>query len=146
MESNKIRLFDVFISGPLQIIVSSYITRSPLLRYFMLLTGIISIIYNGHNFLFFESILKEPLPILNNFVHLNHGKYQLQRLYNLIIMYPVFIYVLLNIGMPYEVRILLLIDIVIGFLYNLFYYNRYKNSLDLEPRNESEVKYEKLLK
>ena len=126
MDSNKIRLIDVFITGPLQIIVSNYITISSL-RYFMLITGILNIIYNGHNFLVFDSILKEPLPILNKFIHVKHGKYQLHRLYNLLIMYPVFIYVLLNIVMPFELRILFFINIVIGFLYNLFYYKNYKN-------------------
>ena len=122
MDTNIFRLMDVFITGPLQIIVSTYITRSALLRYFMLITGILNIIYNGHNFLLFDSILKQPLPILKKFIHVKHGKYQLHRLYNLIIMYPIFIYVLLNIHMPFELRILLLINIVIGFLYNLFYY------------------------
>ena len=127
MDINKLRLVDVFITGPLQIIISNYITNSPLLRYFILITGILNIIYNGHNFLLFDSILKKPLPIINKFIHLKHGKYQLHRLYNLIIMYPIFIYVLLTIVMPFELRILLLINIVIGFLYNLFYYISYKN-------------------
>ena len=134
MDSNKVRLIDVFITGPLQIIISNHIKTSPLLRYFMLITGISTIIYNGHNFLLFDSILKKPLPILNKFIHLKHGKYQVHRLYNLIIMYPIFIYVLLNIVMPFEVRILLLINIVIGFLYNLFYYIYYKNNRNLKAK------------
>ena len=132
MDSNKVRLIDVFITGPLQIIISNHIKTSPLLRYFMLITGISTIIYNGHNFLLFGSVLKKPLPILNKFVHSEHGKYQLHRLYNLTIMYPIFIYVLLNIVMPFELRILLLINIVVGFLYNLFYYNYYKHNRDLK--------------
>ena len=122
MDANLFRLMDVFMTGPLQIIVSTYITRSALLRYFMLMTGLLNIIYNGHNFLLFESILKKPLPILNKFIHLKNGKHQLHRLYNLIIMYPVFTYVLLTIAMPFELRIMLFINIVIGFLYNLYYY------------------------
>jgi hypothetical protein len=128
MDKNKLRLIDVFITGPLQIIISNYITSSPLLRYFMLITGILNIIYNGHNFLLFDSIIKQPLPIINKFTHLKHGKYQLHRLYNLIIMYPIFVYVLLNVGMPFELRILLLINIIIGFLYNLYYYIYYTNN------------------
>jgi hypothetical protein len=121
MDTNKVRLADVFFSGPLQIIVSNYIRSSPL-RYFMLFTGILNIIYNGNNFLLFNSTLKQPLPILNKFIHLKNGKYKLHRLYNLIIMYPIFIYVLLNIVMPIELRILLLFNIVVGVVYNLFYY------------------------
>jgi len=129
MDTNKVRLIDVFVTGPLQIIISNYITTSPVLRYFMLMTGILNIIFNGHNFLLFDSIFKKPLPILNKFIHVTHGKYQLHRLYNLIIMYPIFIYVLLNIVMPIELRILLFVNIVIGFLYNLFYYIYYKNNM-----------------
>jgi len=128
---NEVRLIDVFMSGPLQIIISTYITHSPLLRYFMLMTGVINILYNGHNFLLFNSTLKRPLPILKPFIHPKNGKYQLHRLYNLIIMYPIFIYVLLNIVMPFELRILLLINIVIGFVYNAYYYTKY----DSLPKN-----------
>jgi hypothetical protein len=139
MDTNKLRLVDVFITGPLQIIISNYITTSPLLRYFMLITGILNIIYNGHNFLLFDSIFKKPLPILNKFIHLEHGKYQLHRLYNLIIMYPIFIFVLLNIVMPFELRILFFINIVIGFLYNLFYYIYYKNYKNYPRLNSAKV-------
>jgi hypothetical protein len=128
---NEVRLIDVFMSGPLQIIISTYITHSPLLRYFILMTGVINILYNGHNFLLFNSTLKRPLPILKPFIHPKNGKYQLHRLYNLIIMYPIFIYVLLNIVMPFELRILLLINIVIGFVYNAYYYIKY----DSLPKN-----------
>jgi uncharacterized protein YhhL (DUF1145 family) len=134
MDTNIFRLMDVFITGPLQIIVSNYITKSAL-RYFMLITGILNIIYNGHNFLLFESVLKKPLPILNKFIHLKNGKHQLHRLYNLIIMYPVFTYVLLNIVMPFELRILLLINIVIGFLYNLYYYININRSDKCQKQN-----------
>ena len=132
MDKNNVLLVDVIFSGPLQIIVSNYIRR-PLLRYFMLFTGIINIMYNGHNFLLFNSTLKQPLPILNKFIHLKNGKYQLHRLYNLIIMYPIFVYVLLNVVMPFELRILLLINIMIGFLYNLFYYIYYTNNRRVKP-------------
>ena len=122
MDMNEIRLIDVLISGPIQIIVSTYIKHSPLLRYFMLITGIMTIIYNGHNFLLFNSTLKQPLPLLKSFFHPKNGKYQSHRLYNLIIMYPIFIYVLLKIVMPIELRISFLINIIFGFVYNLIYY------------------------
>jgi len=59
MDTNKVRLIDVFVTGPLQIIISNYITTSPVLRYFMLMTGILNIIFNGHNFLLFDSIFKK---------------------------------------------------------------------------------------
>ena len=124
MSNTKLRLVDVFITGPLQIVVSSYITTSPLLRYFMLITGILTILYNGHNFLLFNSTIKKPLPIVEKFVDLKNGKYQSHRLYNLIVMYPIFTYVLIKIPMPLELRILFLINITFGFLYNLLDYKK----------------------
>ena len=124
MNHNNVRLIDIFLSGPLQILVSSYITHKPLflLRYFILFTGILNIIYNGHNFLFFNSTIRQPLPLIKPFVDLKNGKTQSHRLYNLIIMYPIFIFVLLNIDMPIQVWLLFLINITIGVAYNLFYY------------------------
>lgn len=122
MDTNTVRLVDIFITGPLQILISTYITKSFLLRYFMLLTGILTILYNGHNFLLFNSIFKQPLPIFNKFVHAKNGKYQSHRVYNLMIMYPIFLYVLFHISMPFELRVLFFLNIVIGFSYNLYYF------------------------
>ena len=120
--SNITRLIDVFLSGPLYILISSYIARPTILRYYMLFTGLLNIIYNGHNFLLFTSNIKQPLPILKPFVHLHNGKTQTHRLYNLFIMYPIFTYVLLNVDMPNVVRAVFLVDIIIGIAYNLYYY------------------------
>jgi len=124
MNHNNVRLVDVFLSGPLQIFISSYITQKSLflLHYFMLFTGILNILYNGHNFLFFNSTITRPLPPIKSFVHLKNGKHQLHRLYNLVIMYPIFIFILLNVDMPIQVRILFFINIIIGIAYNLYYY------------------------
>jgi len=121
------RLIDVFITGPLQIYVSTFL-KHLFLRYFMLLTGILNIIYNGHNFLLFNNLIKNPLPILKKFIHLEHGKYQIHRLYNLIIMYPVFLYVLINTKLSFITQILFFINITIGFLFNLFYFVFYYNN------------------
>jgi len=124
------RLIDVFISGPLQIFISSYISRTHkslfLLHYFMLFTGILNILYNGHNFLLFNSNIKTPLPLIKPFINLKYGKHQLHRLYNLIIMYPVFIFVLLHIDIPIHIKVLFLINIIIGIIYNLYYFIIYR--------------------
>ena len=90
-----IRIADVLISGPLQIYVSTYLHG--FLKYFMLLTGICNIIYNGH------------------------------RIYNLIIMYPIFLYIALYKNLPLYVYILLLCDIILGFIYNLYYFLKVYN-------------------
>ena len=82
MSFNNIRLFDIFLLGPLQIYISTFIPQSDLFfKYFMLLTGILNIFYNGHNYLLFNNTLKEPINILKYFVSI-HGKFQIHRLYN----------------------------------------------------------------
>lgn len=122
MDGNNYRLIDIFISGPLQILVSTYIANTHVLRYFMLLTGIMNIIYNSHNYLLFGSTIQSPFPIIKRFVDLKNGKTQLHRLYNLFIMYPIFIIILLKYHMPFSIKFLFLINIFIGVSYNLFYY------------------------
>jgi len=122
MNANNYRLIDIFLSGPLQILVSMYIANTHVLRYFMLLTGIMNIIYNSHNYLLFGSTIQSPFPIIKRFVDLKNGKTQLHRLYNLFIMYPIFIIILLKYHMPFSIKFLFLINIFIGVSYNLFYY------------------------
>ena len=132
-------LIDVFFTGPLQIYVSTHIKNSAenndtrkkfeilqnskyiFLRFFMLVTGIMTILYNGHNFLLFNNIIKQPIKIFKKIVHLKYGKYQIHRIYNLSIMYPIFTYVLINTPLSKVVYILFLINIIFGFLINLFF-------------------------
>lgn len=115
------RLGDVLITGPLQIYVSTFITQ-PLLRYFMLLTGILNILYNGHNLLLFNKLIKNPVSVFKPFVHLKNGKHQIHRLYNILIMYPIFAYILLTVKFPKIISILFFTDIVIGLLFNLYFF------------------------
>ena len=115
------RLGDVFILGPLQIYVSTFITHTPL-RYFMLLTGILNIIYNGHNLLLFNKLIKKPVSVFKPFVHLKNGKHQIHRLYNILIMYPIFAYILLTVKLPDIISILFFTDIIVGFLLNLYFF------------------------
>lgn len=113
------RLVDVFIDGPLQIYIGTLLPDT-FLKYFMILTGLCSIIFNGHNFLYLNAkVLSQPLIPL---VHPTDGKYQLHRVYNLLVMYPLFYIVsqkpqVLNSGW---VHTLFMINIIIGFIYNLF--------------------------
>lgn len=115
------RLGDVLITGPLQIYVSTFITHTPL-RYFMLLTGILNIIYNGHNLLLFNKLIKKPVSVFKPFVHLKNGKHQIHRLYNILIMYPIFAYILLTFKLPDIISILFFTDIIVGFLFNLYFF------------------------
>jgi len=126
-----LRLVDVFITGPLQIYVSNYISNK-LLKYFMILTGLLNILFNGHNFLLTNHYIKTPFNILKLFISKN-GKYQGHRIYNLFIMYPIFIYILLFFKLPPYVYNMFLINIVIGVLFNLYYYILINNKNNLLP-------------
>lgn len=120
----NIRLIDVFFTGPLQILISSYM-KNVFLKYYMLIVGISNIIYNGHNYLLFNEKIKSPylpLPILKPLIHPIHGKFQMHRIYNLLIMYPIFTYIILFTKLPYSLTILFTINTVIGFFYNLYYF------------------------
>jgi hypothetical protein len=58
------------------------------------------------------------------FKHLitKNGKTQLHRLYNLFIMYPIFIYILLHFKLPSYLQVLFYMNIVVGFAFNLYYF------------------------
>ena len=112
-----IRIADVLISGPLQIYVSTYLHG--FLKIFMFVTGVCNIIYNGHNYLTVNNYIK-PIYFIEQFVSKN-GKYQIHRIYNLIVMYPIFLYIVLYQNLPKYVYILLACDIILGYMYNLYY-------------------------
>ena len=118
------RLIDVFLSGPLQILISSYI-KNVYFKYYILIVCISNIIYNGHNYLLFDEKIKSPylpLPIFKTLIDPKHGKTQMHRIYNLIIMYPIFTYIVLFTKLPHILTILYTINIIIGFFYNLYYF------------------------
>jgi len=48
--SNDVRILDIFITGPLQIYVS-LLLKNIFLKYFMLITGILNIAFNGYVYL-----------------------------------------------------------------------------------------------
>ena len=103
----------------------------------MLITGILNIIFNGHNYLLLEKkIIKKPFYVLQPFISKN-GKHQLHRIYNLLIMYPIFLYIALWIKLPVYLRFLLLCNIIVGSLYNLYYF------LNIQYKKEN-VFYKKL--
>ena len=60
---NELRLIDVFFLGPLQIVVSTYIPNI-FFKYFILITGILNILFNGHNFLLINKTIKNPILFL----------------------------------------------------------------------------------
>ena len=118
----NVRIIDIFLTGPLQINISLYIKQF-LLKLFLISTGIMTIIYNFHNYLYLDiKKLSKPWPILRYFVT-NNGKSQYHRLYNVFIMYPIFFYALIsNKNIPTILQILFFIEIIIGVIFNLFNY------------------------
>ena len=115
-----VRLVDVFISGPLQIYISTFLKG--FLKWFMLVTGISNILYNGHNVLYFNNYIKNYIKPITT----TNGKTQIHRIYNLLIMYPIFLYIMLYCKLPKYVTIILLLNIIIGFSYNLYYLYEYR--------------------
>ena len=123
--SNNIRLIDVFITGPLQIYISTLL-KNIFFKYFMLITGILNITFNGYVFLLKSKYIKKKHAYLKHIITEN-GKTQIHRLYNLFIMYPIFLYILFNFNLPPYLQLVFFINITIGFAFNLHNFMLIKN-------------------
>ena len=123
--SNNIRLIDVFITGPLQIYIS-FFSKNIFFKYFMLITGVLNITFNGYVFLLKSKYIKKKHPYLKHIITEN-GKTQIHRLYNLFIMYPIFLYILFNFNLPPYLQLVFFINITIGFAFNLHNFMLIKN-------------------
>lgn len=118
MRKINVRIIDVFVTGPLQIYISLLI-KNVFLKYFMLLTGILNILFNGYVFLLENRIIKRKHRYLK-YVITKNGKTQIHRVYNLTIMYPIFLYILLHFKIPTFIQFAFSLNIIIGFIYNLY--------------------------
>ena len=116
---NHIRLYDVFISGPIYIYFSSFI-ENVFLMAFVLITGVMTILFNLHNYLLIDQkkLKKSMLP----WVDPEEGKYQWHRLYNLLIMYPILFYANYITRKPKWLTVILYLMIIGGFAFNLYWY------------------------
>ena len=123
--NNNIRLVDVFITGPLQIYISTLL-KNIFFKYFMLITGLLNIIFNGYVYLLESKYIKKKHAYLKHIITEN-GKTQIHRLYNLIVMYPIFLYILLNFKLPPYLQLVFFINITIGFIFNLHNFMVIKN-------------------
>ena len=118
MRKINVRIIDVFVTGPLQIYISLLI-KNVFLKYFMLLTGILNIAFNGYVFLLENRIIKRKYRYLK-YVITKNGKTQIHRVYNLTIMYPIFLYILLHFKIPTFIQFAFSVNIIIGFIFNLY--------------------------
>ena len=122
-----IRLADIFIIGPITILMSQYI-KNDYLKMFVLVSGILTILYNLINFLRFTFYIEPSyLPFsLQSWFHPIHGKTQTQREINLYLMYPLFILSLFNLEkIPKHkqwIKTLFVLFLFGGVIYNLKYY------------------------
>ena len=116
---SNVRLLDVFLFGPTQILISNYV-KNKILKYFIFITGVLNIIYNAHNYLYLDlGIIKKPVPFLSFCVNNSYGKTQMQRLFNIFIMYPVFMHIYSTTILPIWLSSIFLVEILAGFVYNL---------------------------
>lgn len=113
----SLRLFDVFLTGPLQIYVGAHVNDNLILRVCMVGCGVMTILYNLHNAMYIDTRLLRS-NYFGSFTNPRNGKTQLHRMYNLIVMYPIFYYVYKT--YPTKVSVLFLLEIVVGFLFNLY--------------------------
>lgn len=112
------RLYDVFISGPIYIYFSYWITETGnyFLTVFVLLTGIMTILFNLHNYLLInrKELQKPILPWTDP----KEGKYQIHRVYNLFVMYPLLLYAnIITPNKPRWLTVVLYLMIFIGILF-----------------------------
>jgi len=117
------RLYDVCFEGFLQIYIGT-LMRDEYLRWFMIIVGTMNIIYNLNNLMYLDLgvINRSYFGVLTT----KNGKTQMHRLYNILIMYPIFAYVYTQI--PKEnatIKALFALDIMVGIIYNAYYFLAY---------------------
>lgn len=123
----SIRLLDVFLVGPLEIYTSCFI-KNKLLRLYLLLNGILVILFNGYNYLHFEkkfSVIN--IKVLDKYSDPITGKPQCHRFILLSLLYPIHLYIILteykNIPMP--LLTIFTAHLVISFTYNYYNFVKY---------------------
>lgn len=119
--TNTLRLYDVFISGPLYLILAQYV-ENIYLKTFVYLVGLSAIIFNGWNFFHFQNGKFD-----NNLGDVNLGKTQLHRIFNLVFMYPLLFYTIsiTSSKIPRCLSIIMYLIVLGGFAVNLYYFVKY---------------------
>ena len=120
----SVRLLDVFVSGPIRILVSRYIKNENMKRY-LFLEGLLVILFNAYNYLYFEKNYKYNIKFLNNYSDKIKGKPQIHRLLLLTIMYPNHINIIMKEKIPKNLRTIFIINLILGFSYNLYNFVKY---------------------
>ena len=122
-----VRLIDIFLTGPFRIYLSYYVENS-FSSYLLFYSGIGILLFNLFTYLYINlniTFLETPFKFINEYSDKNKGKPQLHRLYNLFVMYPIEIFILLTSNLSFLQKMLYLLLIVSGFIYNLKNYIYY---------------------
>ena len=113
-----VRLIDIFFTGPFRIYLSYYV-KNKYSSYILFYGGLCVLLFNLFTY------LETPFKFINEYSDKNKGKPQLHRLFNLFIMYPIEIFILLTSNLSSLQKMLYLLLIVSGFIYNLKNYIYY---------------------
>ena len=96
------------------------------LKAYLFLEGIATILFNGYNYLHYDKkVLTLPVKLLNTYNDPVKGKPQLHRLYNLLIMYPISLYIIMTTKFDNVSLFLYILLVVAGFIYNSYNYLNY---------------------
>ena len=120
---NIARLSDVVLTGPIQLMVASRV-QPGCLQLFMIITGIMTIVYNGYVYL----SMKGKVPTIPRIIDKIEGKTQIHRLFNVFVMYPIFMHVFLTTKLPLHIKVAFMFEIIFGTLFNLKNYLAVTNS------------------
>ena len=95
------------------------------LKNYMLIEGLLTILYNGYNYLRFNKNISIPVKFINDYTDKEKGKSQLHRLYNILVMYPLHLYIVYKSDFTVFQLLLLLSITITGFIYNTYNYIHY---------------------
>lgn len=114
-----VRIMDILVNGPGQIFVGSKI-KIKWLSLFMISIGTCTICWNLFAYLYSFNYIKKIPKYVMPFINKKYGKSQIQRIFNLCIMYPIFIYAYFKARtrLSIFVQYLSIVNIIFGFTYN----------------------------
>jgi hypothetical protein len=122
-----VRLIDIFLTGPFRIYLSYYV-ENKFSSYYLFYGGLCVLLFNLFTYLYINlnlTCLETPFKFINEYSDKNKGKPQLHRLYNLFVMYPIEIFILSTSNLSVLQKMLYLLLIVSGFIYNFKNYLLY---------------------
>jgi len=139
----NIRIYDIFFSGPVYIYISTKL-QNRVAKYIFLIIGISTLLYNLINLLIIDLKVIKYNDSYSYLIHKVNGKTNLHRLYNIIIMYPIMYWLIQELrNTEPQLYILCIMMIIIGFIYNLYYYIKINRINKINKINKFNKKVDK---